>query len=380
MRVKFDLDAYLEELEYLVNFDSGSRIPEGTAKVADYFTRKFTALGWTVKHHHTSDEVGPCIEITNGSKDAYDVLLLGHMDTVFPRGTAAKRPMRVEGGKVYGPGANDMKASLLSSYYALAALEEAGKLEGASICLLMNSDEEISSIYSRPLIESLAKKSKYAIVMEPARKGGEMVKQRRGVARYSLRGTGVAAHAGVNPQDGSSAIHELAHWILALHDKNDLARGTSVNVGVISGGTSPNTIAPHASGEVDVRFTDIDHVRAIEAMMREMQARPITPGGAKITVTGGVTRPPMNPTEKSLALCDDVTRIAQELGVSFQWIATGGGSDGSLTAACGVPTLDGFGPVGGDAHTEGEYLVIDTIEPRLNLLASTLEHILTKLK
>lgn len=380
MTVKFELEAYLKELEYLVNFDSGSRIPEGTAKVADYFTEKFEALGWQVKRHHTSDEVGPCIEIANGSKERYDLLLIGHMDTVFPRGTAEKRPMRVEGGKVYGPGANDMKASLLSAYYALAELQAAGTLDGASICLLMNSDEEMSSIHSRPLIEKIARKSDYAIILEPARKGGEMVKQRRGVARYKLNGVGVAAHAGVNPQDGSSAINELAHWILALHGKNNWDKGTSVNVGVVSGGTGPNTVAPHSYGEVDVRFTDMGEIQQIEAMMKEMESNPKTKGGAKITATGGVTRPPMNPSEKTLSLCDDITKLAEKIGVSFQWIATGGGSDASFTAACGVPTVDGFGPVGGDAHTEKEYLVIDTIKPRMDLLIATIEHIVKNLK
>lgn len=380
MEIKYELSEYLKELEYLVNFDSGSRIPEGTAKVADYFEEKFKNVGWSVERHHISDEVGPCLEITNGSRDHYDILLIGHMDTVFPRGTAAQRPMRVEGNKVYGPGANDMKASLLSAYYGLMELQEQGKLEGSSICLLMNSDEELSSIYSRPLIEKIAQKSSYAIILEPARKGGEMVKQRRGVARYKLHGTGIAAHAGVNPQDGSSAINELAHWILALHGKNNWDKGTSVNVGIVSGGTGPNTIAPHSYGEVDVRFTDMSEIEGIEALMKEMEANPKTPGGARIKTTGGVTRPPMNPTDKTLALCDDITRLSGEIGVSFKWIATGGGSDASFTAAHGVTTVDGFGPVGGDAHTEGEYLLIDTIEPRLRLLQVTLDHILHHLK
>lgn len=380
MAANFSLDQYLKELEFLVNFDSGSRIPEGTAKVADYFTEKFEALGWNVRRHAISEEVGPCLEITNGRTDRYDILLIGHMDTVFPRGTAAARPLRIEGDRAYGPGANDMKASLLSAYYALAALGADSALAGASICLLMNSDEELSSIYSRPLIEKLAQQSDYAIILEPARKGGEMVKQRRGVARYKLHAIGIAAHAGVNPQDGSSAINELAHWILALHAKNAWDKGTSVNVGVVSGGTGANTIAPHALGEVDVRFTDPKEVEALEAMMKEMEANPRTKGGAKITVTGGVTRPPMNPSEKTLALCDDITNISREIGVSFEWIATGGGSDASFTAAFGVPTVDGFGPVGGDAHTEKEYLVISTIEPRLNLLQRTIDHILRQRK
>lgn len=380
MDVKFDQVNYLKELEYLVNFDSGSRTPEGTAKVAAYFTEKFKQLGWIVQQHHISEDVGPCIEITNGDNSRYDVLLIGHMDTVFPRGTAEQRPMRIEGNKIYGPGANDMKASLLSAYYGLAELEQSGILAGKSICLLMNSDEELSSIYSRPLIEKIAQKSSYALVLEPARKNGEMVKQRRGVARYKLHGVGIAAHAGVNPQDGSSAINELAHWILALHGKNDWGKGTSVNVGIVSGGTGPNTIAPHSYGEVDVRFTDIQEIKGIETLMQQLEENPKTKGGAKITVSGGVTRPPMNPTEQALTLCDDITKLAGQIGLTFEWIATGGGSDASLTAACGVTTLDGFGPVGGGAHTDGEYLFLDTIEPRLRLLKMTIVHILQNLK
>ncbi len=373
---KLDLDTYLKELSYLVSFDSGSRIPEGTAKVADYFTEKFTQLGWDIQRHHINDVIGPCLEITNGSKDSYDILLIGHMDTVFPRGMAEKHPLHIEGNKLHALGANDMKASILSAYYALKVLQEADLLKNANICLLLNSDEELSSIYSRPLIEKLAKKTKYALILEPARKGGEMVKQRRGVARYKLEGHGIAAHSGVNPWDGSSAINELAHWILELHSKNNLEKHTSVNVGLISGGTGVNVVSPTANAEVDVRFTDIEEVKSIETLMHELETHPRTPGGAHIKVTGGVTRPPMNPTKETLSLCDAITDISKKINVPFKWIATGGGSDASFTAACGVPTLDGFGPVGGDAHTTGEYMLIDTIKPRWILLVETLKYIL----
>lgn len=377
--MKFLLEDYLKELEYLVSFDSGSLVPEGTAKVADYFTEKFTYLGWNVIRHDIGDKVGPCLEITNTNTDHYDLLLIGHMDTVFPRGTAKERPMHQDAEKVYGQGVNDMKASLLSAYYCLGMLQAEGALAGKSVCVLMNSDEELSSIYSRPLIEKIAAKSSYAIILEPARKGGEMVNKRRGVARYELQCSGIAAHAGVNPQDGSSAINELAHWIIALHSQSDLAKGTSVNVGVIGGGTTPNTIAPNAFGRVDVRFTDLAAIDSLEALMRDLVQHPKTPGGAKVLVAGGVTRPPMNPSSKTLALCDDITKLAKEIGVDFRWIATGGGSDASFTAALGVPTVDGFGPVGGGAHTEAEYLVTMTIEPRLQLLKVTVNHILNNL-
>lgn len=376
MEHKIDLQKYLKELAYLVSFDSGSRIPEGTARVAKYFTEKFNELGWYVKEHHISDDIGPCLQISNTEDNHYDILMIGHMDTVFPRGMAEKHPLHIEGNKLHALGANDMKASILSAYYALKDLQQQGCLKEAKICLLLNSDEELSSIYSRPLIESVAKNAEYALVLEPARKGGEMVNERRGVARYKLNAHGVAAHSGVNPWDGSSAINELAHWIIKLHEKNNLAKQTSVNVGLISGGTGVNVVAPWASAEVDVRFKDVNEVHAIEKMMHEMEQNPFTPGGAGIEFSGGITRPSMEPTAKSLALCDAITDISKKINVPFKWIATGGGSDASFTAALGVPTLDGFGPVGGDAHTTGEYLLIDTIQPRWLLLVETIKYIL----
>lgn len=371
----FDMDEFLGELEHLVQIDSGSRTPEGTERVAAYFEKRFAGLGWKSQRYDVGDEVGPCVRFWNGSEEAYDVLMLGHMDTVFPKGTAMARPFRVEGDKAYGPGVVDMKASLLFAYYAVRDLQERGRLEGRSVCVLFNSDEEISSVHSKRLIESLAHKSSYAVVMEPARKGGEMVKQRRGVARYTLHATGVAAHAGVNPQDGSSAIEELSNWVLALHKKNDLANGLSVNVGVVSGGSTPNTIAAAATAEVDVRFVKPQQVKDLEEFMEELATRPFTPGGAGVKVSGGVRRPPMNPSEETLALCDEITRLSNGVGVRFDWIATGGGSDASFTAACGVPTVDGMGPVGAHAHTADEYLEINTLLPRLKLVTASIDHI-----
>lgn len=370
----FKMEEFLKELEYLVNFDSGSRIPEGTSRVADYFEEKFSALGWKARRTKVGAEVGPCIRFTNGSEENYDVLLLGHMDTVFPRGTAAERPFAIKGDKAYGPGVVDMKASLLFAYFAVKDLQERGRLKNTSICISFNSDEEISSVYSRPIIEELAIKSKYALVMEPARKGGEMVKQRRGVARYTLHSKGIAAHAGVNPQDGSSAINELAYWTLELHKKNNLAKGTSVNVGVVSGGSTPNTIAESAVGEVDVRFSDPQEIENLEAFMDELLKNPVTKG-AQMTIEGGVRRPPMNPTPETLALCDEITKIGGNLGIKFEWIATGGGSDASFTALHGVPTVDGVGPIGAHAHTVNEYVELDTLLPRLKLMTATIDYV-----
>ncbi len=370
-RINFSLDEYLRELEQLVNIDSGSKDVVGTTAIANYFTEKFQQIGWQVKQYRPDPAVGPCLQITNQAADRYDILLIGHMDTVFAQGTAAKRPFVVKENKAYGPGVVDMKASLLSVYYAVKHLHEAGLLQGASVCIAFNSDEEISSIHSRSWLEQLARNSRYALVMEPARADGSMVNTRRGVGRYTMEFHGVASHSGVAPEKGVSAINELAHWIIALHNLTDHAQGTSLNVGVVQGGTTANTVADYAMAQMDVRMKEMSAVTRLQETLEYLLAHPQTPG-IQVAVSGGITRPPMNPTPEALALCETVDAIAKQLGIDFQWIATGGGSDANLTAALGIPTIDGLGPIGGLSHTADEYLDIQSVEPRLMLLCELL--------
>lgn len=370
-KINFSLDEYLRELEKLVNIDSGSKDVTGTTAIADYFAEKFQQIGWQVKHYRPDPVVGPCLQITNQAADRYDILLIGHMDTVFSQGTAAKRPFMIKDNKAYGPGVVDMKASLLSVYYAVKYLHETGLLQGASVCIAFNSDEEISSIHSRSWLEQLAMNSRYALVMEPARADGSMVNTRRGVGRYTMEFHGVASHSGVAPEKGVSAINELAHWIIALHNLTDHAQGTSLNVGVVQGGTTANTVADYAMAQMDVRMKEMSAVTRLQETLEYLLAHPQTPG-IQVTVSGGITRPPMNPTSEALALCETVDAIAKQLGIDFQWIATGGGSDANLTAALGIPTIDGLGPIGGLSHTADEYLDIQSVEPRLMLLCELL--------
>ncbi len=371
--MEFSLEGYLKELEYLVNIDSGTYDP-GTKKIAVYFKDRFEALGWTVTERQLHEKVGACLEITNKAATQYDMLLIGHMDTVFANGTAAERPFSIKGNRAYGPGVVDMKASLLSVYHAVSQLQATGGLAQAAVCIALNSDEEISSKYSRPWLEELAGKSKYALVLEPARGDGSMVNTRRGVGRYQFDFHGVPSHSGVAPEKGVSAINELAHWIQALHGLTDYAKGTNLNVGVVKGGTTANTVAEYASALVDVRMRELDEVVKIEETIEELLAKPKTPG-IKVEVSGGVTRPPMNPSPATLLLCDRVDRLAAELGIEFAWIATGGGSDANLTAALGVPSIDGLGPIGSLSHTVDEYLEIGSVEPRLRLLCAIIKDI-----
>lgn len=364
----FDATTYLQDLEQLVNIDSGSENQPGIARVAEILSKKYTDMGWTVHKHQFDPAAGPCLEISNKpGASSYDVLLIGHMDTVFPAGTAIERPFSVKGTRAFGPGISDMKSGVLLSYYVLRAMHQAGAFEKASICVALNCDEEIESIYSRPWLEELAKRSRYALIMEPARPSGALVYKRKGIGQYAVEITGVAAHAGVDPEKGCSAVQEMAHLILALHALTDYSAGTNVNVGIINGGTAPNVVAASAKATVDLRFEDMAEARKVDSAIQSLAANPKTPG-VTIKVSGGVTSPPMNPSAQTLELCQAIEQIGDKLGIAINWTATGGGSDGNFTAALGVPTIDGLGPVGGGYHGVDEYLEIQSLKPRFNLL------------
>ena len=373
-KIVFDLTAYLTDLEYLVNIDSGSRDPEGTAKVAAFFKEKFTHLGWKVSESNLDPSVGPCLKIVNTDKENYEILLMGHMDTVFKVGTAAERPFTITEGKAHGPGVADMKAGLLYIYYVLSSLQAEGCLKDMAVCVALNSDEEISSKISRPWLEELSRKSRYALVLEPARANGNLVNTRKGICRYTIDITGVASHAGVDHEKGRSAIQELANWIHFLHGLTNYEIGTTANVGLVTGGSGANVVAEHAKAEVDIRICTLEEANRIERLVQEFASRPQT-AGVTGKVTGGVTRPPMVPSADTLTLCSVVEEIAADLGITLGWTATGGGSDGSFAAALGVTTIDGLGPMGGSAHNANEYLIVDSIEPRFQLLCNIIQHI-----
>ena len=378
--VKIDLQRYLNELERLVNIDSGSYYPEGTVKVADFFESKYMNIGWSAKKHNFDKSIGPCLEITNLSNERFDVLLLGHMDTVFPVGTAAERPFRIEGDRAYGPGVSDMKSGCLLMYYVFENLQyDEGKsiIGNYSFCVALNSDEEISSVFSRPWIEELARRSRVVLVLEPARANGALVKERKGVGRYNIDFTGVAAHSGVDHEKGRSAINELAHWVIALHYLTNYELGTTLNVGLVSGGTAVNMVAEKANAAVDFRFKDIKEVQRVERTIKYLKENPKTQG-VNAEVAGGVTRPPMNVTRETEELCKIVEALGEELNIKIEWASTGGGSDGNFTANLGIPTLDGLGPVGGNSHSSNEYLEINSIEERFNLLRKLLVELTIK--
>jgi glutamate carboxypeptidase len=297
-------------------------------------------------------------------QDRPGILVLSHLDTVHPMGFIERLPFRIEGDSAFGPGIYDMKGGAYLAYHAFAQLCGTAERSTLGVTQLYVSDEEIGSPTSRALIEAEGRKAKYVLVTEPARDGGKIVTGRKGVARFEIFVRGVAAHAGTRPEDGRSAIRELANIIQTLEAMNDLNRGVTVNVGVIKGGTRPNVIAEEAYAEVDMRVPSIADSDELVPKILNLKSR--SPG-VSVTVTGELNRPPYEKGNAGAALFEHAKSLAEEIGFDLVDTFTGGGSDGNFTAPH-TATLDGLGVDGKGAHTDYEQLYISSIEPRARLL------------
>jgi glutamate carboxypeptidase len=303
-------------------------------------------------------------------------LVLGHFDTVWPRGTLDRMPFRIdEDGRGFGPGVFDMKASLAIFLSVIEQLGKSSQLLPRPVWVLFTSDEEIGSPTSRGLIEQLATESAYVLVLEPALANGGLKTSRKGVGRFRLEVEGKAAHAGVAPQDGRSAIVELAHQILKLRTLQDIAAGTTINVGVVEGGTTPNVVPARASAEIDVRVASQAEESRIVAAFRSLE--PVIEG-TRLNTTGSFNRPPMERTAAIAALFHQAREIGRGLGLELSEGSTGGGSDGNFTAAVGVPTLDGLGARGGGAHADNEHVIVASLPERAELLYGLLRFLRTE--
>ena len=297
-------------------------------------------------------------------------LLLCHMDTVWDLGTVGERPVRVEDGKLYGPGAFDMKGGIVNTLWAMRALRDLGLSTTSPVTLLITSDEETGSATSRPIIESEALQHDVVFVLEPAQPPDASLKTwRKGVGDFSISVAGRSAHAGADHEKGINAIEELAHQILAVQGMTDYKTGTTVNVGVIEGGTRSNVVPARAWARVDVRVMDAEQAVRIEAKMRDLKPHL---AGATLEVRGGVGRPPMARTPEIAALYARAEALAAGMGFQITEAGSGGGSDGNFTAALGVPTLDGMGVVGDGGHAVHEHVVISSMPERAALLAAML--------
>jgi glutamate carboxypeptidase len=366
----------LELIEQLVNIDSGSYVKKGVDQIGAILTQKYEELGFVVEVNE-EEEYGNNLVIRHKNSIEPKIILLAHMDTVFPEGTVAERPFRIDGNRAYGPGVVDMKSSLVELLYAIKALQHSGSNSGENIEIILNGDEEIGSPSSRALIEERAVGKEYALVMEPARKDGSLVMARRGGGRYTLMVEGKAAHSGIEPEKGRSAIEELAYKIIQLHDLTDHEKGMSVNVGLIEGGTAVNTVSDSAVAHVDVRISEMEQGEYLEEKMKEICATTDVPG-TNVVLEGEIGRPPMEHNDQTKSLLHIIKDIGEEIGMKISGTATGGGGDASFTAATGVATVDGLGPVGGNAHSDKEYLEINTLPERTLLLAMTIDRLSSK--
>lgn len=366
-------DPLLDLIQALVELESPSDDKAAVDRCVDFVAETASVLGARVRRHRRH-EAGDILEARFDPpkpllRPGKPILLLGHLDTVWPLGTLAEMPFRVEKGRAFGPGVYDMKAGAAMALTALEMLRAEG-LPHRPVTLLLVSDEEVGSHASRALTEKLALAAERVYVLEPAQGvAGAYKTARKGVANYRVQVDGVAAHSGVNFEAGHSAIHELAYQTGVITSFTDLKRGLTVNIGTIQGGTRSNVVAASAWAEVDVRVARASDFARIDRRMRSLRARD---KGCVLTVTGELNRPPMERTRANAALYRRAATLAAGLGFDLHEAATGGGSDGNFTAALGVPTLDGMGAVGEGAHARNESVVIKELAPRMALLVTML--------
>ncbi len=356
----------LELLRRLVLLESPSDVPAAQEEILALLVAEFKAVDLQVEQVPGERSGGYLIARADPSAGIANQLVLGHCDTVWPLGTLDHLPVEVEGGRMTGPGVYDMKAGLTQIIFALRALREVGAAPPLRPIVFVNTDEEIGSRESRDRIRSLAREADRAFVLEPSLgPTGKLKTARKGVGRFTLTIKGRAAHAGLEPEAGASAILELSHLIQQLFALNDRDRGITVNVGMIDGGLRPNVVAPESTAVVDVRVLRQDDVAYIEEAIHRL--RPSTPG-VEIEVDGRIGRPPLERNDRNRALWTLAQECANALGIQLDEGTAGGGSDGNHTSLY-TATLDGLGAVGDGAHAEHEYIEIDPTLERTALLA-----------
>lgn len=364
----------LAVLKQMVETESPSDNKAALDHLGKHLAREWERLGGKAKLH-PQPEAGDNLTVEfPGRAGAKPILLLGHFDTVWPMGTLARMPFRVTGGRVYGPGVLDMKAGIAMMMFAWRAL---GAVEGHAshrpVIVALDTDEEVGSTTGRPLVEVTARPCEAVLVLEPAQGiEGCLKTSRKGVGDFTIRVSGRAAHAGVDFEKGHSAIVELSRQILEVARFTDVARGITVNPGVIQGGTRTNVVAAEAHVEVDIRIARVADGPELERKFAALQ--PFDPE-CKIEVSGGVNRPPMERTEGTVRLFHIAQEQAGKLGLALKESATGGGSDGNFTSAMGIPTLDGLGAVGEGAHADHESILLEELPRRTALLASLIASI-----
>jgi glutamate carboxypeptidase len=358
--------AMLDLLEELVNTDGGSYDKPGVDAVGAHI-RAFLEGHDIACETIPNETFGDALRATVGGPSNSAIMLMGHRDTVFPKGEPTRRPFHIDDGKAYGPGVADMKAGLVMNAFVLAAFSKFGGAPGPLVGLF-TSDEEIGSPSCRPIIEAEARRARAVFNSEPGRPSGNVVTGRKGGVFMKMEITGKAAHSGGNFTDGISAIEELARKITALHAITDLTRGTTVNVGLISGGQTVNTVAPWARCEIDLRYiTSPDREAAMAKIERIVETANVPSTSATLEIAGEFR--PLVESPDNKRLFEHYAACSRDLGRPVEGEFTGGCADSGFTSGVGTPTVCAVGPVGGKAHTPEEYLVVDSLVPRAQVLA-----------
>jgi len=373
------MDSYLADLQAIVNIDSGTYTPAGVNQVGAYLAERFQGWGFATRFDRQTEYGDHLLATRQGKNPAgARVLLVGHIDTVFAAGEVARRPFAISERNglhiATGPGVLDMKSGVLIGMYALNLLSESDEDSYQSVTFLCNSDEEVGSPSSKPLISELASQHDAVLVFEPGRKEQAVVSARKGCGRYKVEVWGRSAHAGVEPQMGRNAILELAYQVQKLQAINGTIPGVSVSVGIIRGGERTNVVPDYAYCELDVRAADVAGIRAVEKAMRDIATQHML-DSTKITVSGGMGVQPFVLNEQNQALLNLVKAAGTELNLEIQELSSGGASDANTTSATGTPTLDGLGAGGGLAHNPDEYIELDYLPRRIALVMGLIKRI-----
>jgi len=360
----------VKTIREFVEIESPSDNKLAADRMGAFLAGSFEAVGGRATVHHSEDFADSVQIDFLGRENIKPVLLLGHFDTVYPLGTLAAMPCLIADDRLHGPGVLDMKSGIALMLYAIAALQTWHTELPRPVTVFLVSDEEVGSYSSREITEALAQESAAVLVLEPAGPRGAVKTARKGVGDYTLNVKGVAAHAGLDPGKGHSAILELARQITAISKLNDLEHGLSVNPGVIRGGTRTNVIAADATVEIDVRIT---HAKQAAALDRKLRVLKPFDKHCKLSIEGGINRMPMERNAGVAALYKKAQAIAKQIDWKLEEAAVGGGSDGNFTAGLGIPTLDGMGGAGAGAHAVHEHIVISELPRRALLLAGMVE-------
>jgi glutamate carboxypeptidase len=370
---------YLEDLKNIVNIDSGTFTKAGVDRVGTYLQERFQAFGFSTSFDR-QERYGDHLIATHPGMVPHGphILLIGHIDTVLPEGEAERRPFSIsqrDGARIaMGPGVLDMKSGVLIGLYALHLLIEEQEANYSRVTFLCNSDEEIGSPSSRPLIQELAQKVDAVLVMEPGRTRGTVVSSRKGCGQYRVEVHGLSAHAGVEPERGRNAILELSYQVQKMQALNGNVPGATLSVGIIRGGERTNVVPDYAYFDMDVRAVDQASLKALESAMRQVTTQHKL-RGTRIALSGSMLCQPFERNKRNAPLVELAKEAGSELGLKIQDVGSGGASDANTTSAMGIPTLDGLGAGGGLAHNPGEFIELDYLPTRIALVAGLVRKI-----